>query len=231
MPVAKSMYWLPSTSVRLAPFPAAAKTGIVDAIPRGRYRSRSAWSSRDRGPGQSAIPRIISTRPMALDEAHRSRHACFAAGPGDVRADRGGISPIRRGQACRLAHPRSTARSPLSRNSNAAHSSSLIPLLSPFRARRPPTVSPRLSVRWRSPSRWQPRLPSGSGFCPSRAEDAAVVSGVLWCAFVTYMVMVGIRVAARFQYVLLGLEYFIVLGFAILGYFHGGGSTFSLSWL
>ena len=63
------------------------------------------------------------------------------------------------------------------------------------------------------------------------SQGAAVVIGVLWLAFVTYMVMVGIRVAARFQYVLLGLEYFIVLGFAIVGYFHGGGSTFSLSWL
>src|ERR1700674_3696506 len=63
------------------------------------------------------------------------------------------------------------------------------------------------------------------------SQGAAVVIGVLWLAFVTYMVMVGIRVAARFQYVLLGLEYFIVLGFAILGFFHGGGSTFSLSWL
>src|SRR6202022_460865 len=28
-----------------------------------------------------------------------------------------------------------------------------------------------------------------------------------------------------------GLEYFIVLGFAIAGYFHGGGSSFSMSWL
>jgi amino acid transporter len=63
------------------------------------------------------------------------------------------------------------------------------------------------------------------------SQGAAVVIGVLWLALVTYMVMVGIRIAARFQYVLLGLEYFIVLGFAILGYFHGGGSAFSLSWL
>jgi amino acid transporter len=31
--------------------------------------------------------------------------------------------------------------------------------------------------------------------------------------------------------VLLGLEYFIVLGFSILGYIKGGGSSFSLSWL
>ncbi|HSO92988.1 MAG TPA: APC family permease [Candidatus Dormibacteraeota bacterium] len=58
-----------------------------------------------------------------------------------------------------------------------------------------------------------------------------MVVGLLWLALVTYMVMVGIRVAVRFQYVLLGLEYFIVLGFAIGGYFHGGGSSFSLSWL
>ncbi|HEY0492073.1 MAG TPA: APC family permease [Candidatus Dormibacteraeota bacterium] len=63
------------------------------------------------------------------------------------------------------------------------------------------------------------------------SAGAAMVVGLLWLAFVTYMVMVGIRVAARFQYILLGLEYFIVLGFAIAGYFHGGGSTFSLSWL
>ncbi len=63
------------------------------------------------------------------------------------------------------------------------------------------------------------------------SQGAAVVIGVLWLAFVTYMVMVGIRVAARFQYVLLALEYFIVVGFAILGFFKGGGSTFSLSWL
>jgi amino acid transporter len=63
------------------------------------------------------------------------------------------------------------------------------------------------------------------------SQGVAVVLGVLWLAFVTYMVMVGIRVAARFQYVLLALEYFIVLGFAILGYFKGGGSGFSLSWL
>ncbi len=63
------------------------------------------------------------------------------------------------------------------------------------------------------------------------SQGAAMVIGLIWLAIVTYMVMVGIRVAARFQYVLLGLEYFIVLGFAIAGFFHGGGSPFSLSWL
>lgn len=62
------------------------------------------------------------------------------------------------------------------------------------------------------------------------ATGASVIIGIAWLAFVTYMVMVGIRVAARFQYVLLALEYFIVLGFAIIGFFHGGGSAFSLSW-
>ena len=63
------------------------------------------------------------------------------------------------------------------------------------------------------------------------SQGVAVILGVLWLAIVTYMVRVGIRVAARFQYVLLGLEYFIVLGFSILGYIKGGGSSFSLSWL
>jgi hypothetical protein len=36
MPVAKSMYEFPSTSVSVAPLPEAAKTGIVEAMPRGR---------------------------------------------------------------------------------------------------------------------------------------------------------------------------------------------------
>jgi amino acid transporter len=60
------------------------------------------------------------------------------------------------------------------------------------------------------------------------ATGASVIIGIAWLAFVTYMVMVGIRVAARFQYVLLALEYFIVLGFAILGFFHGGGVVVSV---
>ena len=63
------------------------------------------------------------------------------------------------------------------------------------------------------------------------SAGAATVIGILWLALVTYMVMVGIRMAARFQYVLLALEYFIVVGFAILGFFKGGGSGFSWSWL
>jgi amino acid transporter len=63
------------------------------------------------------------------------------------------------------------------------------------------------------------------------ATGAAVVLGLVWLAIVTYMVMVGIQLAARFQYILLGLEYFIVLGFAAIGFFKGGGSGFSMDWL
>ncbi len=58
-----------------------------------------------------------------------------------------------------------------------------------------------------------------------------VVFGVLFLALVTYMVVVGIQVAARFQWVLLSIEYLVVLGFSIIGLFKGGGSQFSLSWL
>jgi amino acid transporter len=63
------------------------------------------------------------------------------------------------------------------------------------------------------------------------ANYTAVAFGVLALAFVTYMVMVGIRVAARLQWLLLGLEYLIVLGFAIIGLFKKGGSGFDLAWL
>src|SRR6202171_1024412 len=45
------------------------------------------------------------------------------------------------------------------------------------------------------------------------------------------MVLVGIKIAARFQWVLLAIEYLIVLAFAIIGFFHGGGSGFDLNWL
>jgi amino acid transporter len=63
------------------------------------------------------------------------------------------------------------------------------------------------------------------------ANYMTVFFGVLFLALVTYMVMVGIRVAARFQWVLLGLEYFIVMAFAIIGLFKKGGSGFDLGWL
>jgi amino acid transporter len=41
------------------------------------------------------------------------------------------------------------------------------------------------------------------------------VTGVLWLLFVTYMVAKGIRLTANFQWVLLAIEYFIVVGFCI----------------
>jgi amino acid transporter len=41
------------------------------------------------------------------------------------------------------------------------------------------------------------------------------VAGVLWLLFVTYMVVKGIRLTANFQWVLLAIEYFIVVGFCI----------------
>jgi amino acid transporter len=39
--------------------------------------------------------------------------------------------------------------------------------------------------------------------------------GVLWLAFVTFLVVRGIRITANFQWVLVFIEYFIVLGFAV----------------
>jgi hypothetical protein len=36
------------------------------------------------------------------------------------------------------------------------------------------------------------------------------------------MCLVGIKLAARFQWVLLAVEYFIVVGFSILGFIKGG---------
>jgi amino acid transporter len=62
------------------------------------------------------------------------------------------------------------------------------------------------------------------------SQVAAVTIGVIWLAFVTFLIMIGIQMAAKFQTVLLVLEYFIVLGFAIIGFFKGGGEPFSFSW-
>jgi amino acid transporter len=59
---------------------------------------------------------------------------------------------------------------------------------------------------------------------------AAVIFGVVFLAIVTYMVVVGIQLAAKLQWVLLTIEYLIVLGFSILGFFHGGGSPLSFDW-
>jgi amino acid transporter len=68
------------------------------------------------------------------------------------------------------------------------------------------------------------------GLNAGSAQGAAVAIGVVWLAIVTYLIMVGIQLAARFQTLLLALEYGIVLGFAVLGFFKGGGSPFSLNW-
>lgn len=65
----------------------------------------------------------------------------------------------------------------------------------------------------------------------SNSQTLAVIIGVLFLAFVTYMVMVGIQVAAKLQWVLLAIEYLIVLGFSIIGFFKKGGSGFDLGWL
>ena len=59
-------------------------------------------------------------------------------------------------------------------------------------------------------------------------ENVAV--GILFLVLVTYMVTVGIKVAANFQWILLAIEYLIVMFFAIIGFFKGGGSGFDLGW-
>jgi amino acid transporter len=59
---------------------------------------------------------------------------------------------------------------------------------------------------------------------------ASTIFGVIFLAIVTYMVVVGIQLAAKLQWVLLSIEYLIVLGFSILGFFHGGGSPLSVDW-
>lgn len=60
---------------------------------------------------------------------------------------------------------------------------------------------------------------------------ASTIVGLLWLLIVAYMVIAGIQIAARFQWLLCGLEYFIVLAFAITGIVKGGGSHFSWEWL
>jgi amino acid transporter len=57
-----------------------------------------------------------------------------------------------------------------------------------------------------------------------------VVFGILLLVLVTFMVTVGIKVAANFQWALLLIEYLIVFAFAIIGFFKGGGSGFSFDW-
>src|ERR1700682_3524325 len=63
------------------------------------------------------------------------------------------------------------------------------------------------------------------------SQGLSVVFGIIFLAVVTYMVMVGIKLAARFQWVLLAIEYLIVVAFSIIGLFKKGGSGFDLGWL
>ena len=58
---------------------------------------------------------------------------------------------------------------------------------------------------------------------------------VLWLAFVTFMVVRGIRITANFQWVLVFIEYLIVLGFAVAALVkvatgHVTGTSFSGDW-
>jgi amino acid transporter len=60
--------------------------------------------------------------------------------------------------------------------------------------------------------------------------------GALWLALVTFMVARGIRVTANFQWILVFIEYFIVLGFAVVALIkvlngsHPAATSFSASW-
>jgi amino acid transporter len=62
------------------------------------------------------------------------------------------------------------------------------------------------------------------------STNLSIIVGVGFLALVTYMVLVGIKIAATFQWMLLAIEYLIVLFFSIIGFFHGGGSSFDISW-
>jgi amino acid transporter len=62
------------------------------------------------------------------------------------------------------------------------------------------------------------------------ANYTTVFFGVLFLVLVTYMVTVGIKIAARFQWILLATEYLIVVAFSIIGLFKKGGSGFDLGW-
>jgi len=63
------------------------------------------------------------------------------------------------------------------------------------------------------------------------------LAGIAWLAVVTAMVIYGVQLAARFQWLLLSIEYAVVIGFAILAFnkvlsLHPKGSqAFSWNWL
>lgn len=74
------------------------------------------------------------------------------------------------------------------------------------------------------------------GLDPNNKTSDLLV-GVAWIALMSYIVIRGIRLAARVQWILLGLEYLIVLGFSVWAIVNvyanhpKGSHTFSLNWL
>jgi amino acid transporter len=61
------------------------------------------------------------------------------------------------------------------------------------------------------------------------------VIGIAWLLFVTFMVVRGIRITANFQWILVFIEYFIVLGFAVTAFVkiingHHAATPVSASW-
>ena len=78
------------------------------------------------------------------------------------------------------------------------------------------------------------------GWIGSKAAGSTLLTalvGLAWLIIVSAMVIYGIRLTANFQWVMVGLEYLVVLAFSITGLLRAitthpvGSSTFSLSWL
>jgi amino acid transporter len=65
------------------------------------------------------------------------------------------------------------------------------------------------------------QLLNSFGWIGSDAASSTVwiaIVGALWLFFVTYMVVKGIRLTANFQWILLAIEYFVVVGFCIAAF-------------
>ena len=65
------------------------------------------------------------------------------------------------------------------------------------------------------------QLLNSFGWISSDAASSTVwiaIVGVLWLFFVTYMVVKGIRLTANFQWVLLAIEYLVVVGFCVAAF-------------
>ena len=65
------------------------------------------------------------------------------------------------------------------------------------------------------------QLLNSFGWISSDAAASTVwiaLVGVLWLFFVTYMVVKGIRLTANFQWVLLAIEYLVVVGFCVAAF-------------